>query len=137
MKAALCFLLHFPLAFLGVWPTCPFCKQEVSGNLQAHIPNPPFLDARKGGLASTSPASPAGVPSPCLHSACAFSLLVSDDPSPGPISRQRLCSDIPFTRRSQASYFRPYKQGLTCCCQGYPTNIVGIIIPKCTIIPKV
>ena len=79
IKAALHFLLHFTLAFGGLaYLFCQslrhlqnlaylsFKKKSECHSLTPH-PNPPFLEARKGGLASASPASPASVPSLVLR----------------------------------------------------------------------
>ena len=80
MKAALYFLLHLTLAFGGLaylffqslrhlenLAYLSFQKKKNECHSLTPHPNPPFLEARKAGLASASPASPASVPSLVLR----------------------------------------------------------------------
>ena len=60
-----CSFNHFGI--WRIWPTCPFIKKKSECHSLTPHPNPPFLEARKGGLASASPASPASVPSLVLR----------------------------------------------------------------------
>ena len=77
-----CSLLHFTLAFGGLaylffqsprhlenLAYLSFHKKKSECHSLTPHPNPPFLEARKGGLASASPASPASVPSLVLRAA--------------------------------------------------------------------